>query len=85
MASGDGRVRVSLTVGSPTDPGVVPRAPGPGRLPTTGTVLAAQLLALALLMLCIGLVLMRFGRVRRERRASADATGGVARIPSFER
>lgn len=71
MASGDGRVSVSLTVGSPTGPAT-------GRLPTTGTVHAAQLLALALLVLCIGLVLMRLGRVRRERRESAEATGGVA-------
>lgn len=85
MASGDGRVSVSLTVGSPTGPGVVPHAPGPGRLPTTGTVLATQLLAVALLMLCIGLILMRFGRVWRERRVPAEATGGVACIPSFER
>ena len=78
MASGDGRVSVSLTVGSPTDPGVVPHTPVSGRLPTTGTVIAMQLLAFALLVLCIGLILMRFGRVRRERRNSVDATGGVA-------
>ena len=77
MASGDGRVSVSLTVGSPAGPGAVPRAPQTG-LPTTGAALATYLLAIALLVLCIGLVLMRIGRVRREQRVSADATGGVA-------
>lgn len=60
-------------------PGGVPRAPQPaGRLPMTGASLVSFLLALALLVLTIGLVLVHISTRWRQRRPPAGATRGVA-------
>lgn len=75
MASGDGHVSVSLTVeaGHATAP-LGPPGGTPSRLPTTGSVVALQLLALALVLVCIGRLLMEVSDPRRRARRTSAVT-----------